>query len=301
MPFHKRWVKVVTSFKVKRTAVILITSLLCLSACFAAPPPAVQQKFFAESYFQGAALELAQAVDRKDGAAISRLIKQEGLNPDLIFDEHNMPFVAWPVLNENEEGLRLLLEAGANPNARRLYPLRKDSPGANNAMVYAAGMEDQRFLSLLLDHGGDPNTQNSNAEALTYVAHLRNQWPNVQLLIQRGANVNYSTNSGGNDTVMAWYSGLGNFEQVYWLLQHGGDPTVKIKAWPGTPRDGAMPILEDIYYLPVQARGVAWQRKCQQWLQDKGIERPPIPEFLRKRRVDFGLPSEEQDIPVVLP
>ena len=115
-----------------RLAVILtlITSLFCLTACFAAPPPPVQQKFFAESYFQGAALELAQAVDRKDGAAISRLIKQEGLNPDLIFDEHNMPFVAWPVLNENEEGLRLLLEAGANPNARRLYPLRKDSPGA---------------------------------------------------------------------------------------------------------------------------------------------------------------------------
>ena len=162
-------------------------------------------------------------------------------------------------------------------------------------------MEDQRFLSLLLDHGGDPNTLNSNAEALTYVARLRNQWPNVQLLIQRGADVNYSTNSGGNDTIMAWYSGLGNFEQVYWLLQHGGDPTVRIKAWPGTPRDGAMPILEDIYYLPVQASGIAWQRKCQQWLQDKGIARPPLTAIRKKDRATFGLPSEEKDIPLVLP
>jgi len=278
-----------------------IATLLCLTACLAAAPPSAQQKFSADLYFQGPALELARAVDRKDGAAIARLIRQEGIDPDLIFDENNMPFVAWPVINENLEGLRLLLEAGADPNVRKRYPQRPDKPGANNAMVYAAGMADPRFLSLLLDHGGDPNTLNSNNEALTYVAWLRNQWPNVQLLIGRGANVNYALSSNGSDTVMSWYSSLGNFEQVYWLLQHGGDPTVEIEASPGTPRDGAMPILEDIYYLPVQERVIPWQRKCQQWLQDKGIARPPIPDYLRKRRLDFGLPSEEKDIPLVLP
>jgi ankyrin repeat protein len=150
-----------------------------------------------------------------------------------------MPMVAWPVINGNMEGLKLLLDNGANPNARKIEPLREYGKQRDNALVFAAGLADQRFLTLLLDRGGDPNTHNSNDEQLTYTATLHHHWPNVQLLIGRGADINqplYTTD--GYESVLSWYTRYGDFEEAYWLLQHGADPTRKMKADPGEPNYG---------------------------------------------------------------
>ena len=239
-------------------------------------------------------------MDRKDVAAIQHLIKDKGVNPDTIFDQTNMPMVAWPIINQNLEGLRLLLDNGANPNARKVEPLREYGKERDNAMVFAAGLPDQRFLKLLLDRGGDPNTHNSNDEQLTYVATLSHQWPNVQLLIERGADINQPLYTlDGYDTVLNWYTTYGDFEQAYWLLGHGADPTRKIKADPGTRNYGRMPIVEDIYYLPVKPVAIEWQRKCQHWLRDHGIKRPPMRAMQKLDRIKLGLPSEEKDIPLL--
>ena len=256
-----------------------------------APPPKPLRT--ASVNYTGDALKLAEAVDRRDADKVRRLIHDEGVDPNGVFSDHGLPIVAWPVLNRNPEGLRLLLDNGADPNARRSRP---DGRPINNAMIYAAQEPDQRLLTMLLDHGGDPNAENANGEALTFVAWLRDQWPNVQLLVLRGADVNYARNSGGDDTIAAWYARLGDFEQVYWLLQHGADPTVKMKGVPGVSED-RMPILESIYYMPVKPGFVEWQQKCQRWLRERGITRPPIPAFLKERRKSLGLPSDEKDIP----
>ena len=95
----------------RAAAVAWLLILGGLVAC-SIPPPA-RQPFRATDHFQGKALELAQAVDRKDAAAIRHLIKDEGVNPDTIFDQANMPMVAWPIINQNFDGLRLLLDNGA--------------------------------------------------------------------------------------------------------------------------------------------------------------------------------------------
>ena len=279
-------------------ALLLSSSLI---ACHAQPArePA-RAGFPASNYFQGKALELAEAVDRNDAADVHRLIKQEGVNPDLIFDEGAMPMVAWPVFNKNLPGLKLLLDNGANPNARRVDSQRSSGQQRNNALVFAAGNADSRYLSMLLDHGGDPNTHNSNGEALTHVAYLQDQWPNVQMLIERGANINeglYEPES--YNTVVNWYSRFGNFEQVYWLLQHGADPTRSIETQKGSANKTRMPVVDDIYWLPVKPQIIQWQRKCQHWLRDHGIERSPMPAQIKDSRIQLGLPSEEKDVPLL--
>jgi hypothetical protein len=282
----------------------LIAALLlstCLIACHAqsASEPATAG-FPASNYFQGKALELAEAVDRNDAVAVQRLIKQEGVNPDVIFDESAMPMVAWPVFNTNLRGLKLLLDNGANPNARRIDSQRTSGQQRNNALVFAAGNADPRYLAMLLDYGGDPNTHNSNGEPLTYVATLQDQWPNVKMLIERGANINeglYAPES--YNTVVAWYSSFGNFEQVYWLLQHGADPKRTTETQKGSVNKTRMPVVDDIYWLPVKPQIVEWQRKCQHWLREHGIERQPMPIYMKERRIKLGLPSEEKDIPLL--
>lgn len=281
----------------------LVAALLlstCLAACHAQPATEPITGFPASSYFQGKALELAEAVDRNDAADVRRLIKQEGINPDAIFDESAMPMVAWPVFNKNLPGLKLLLDNGANPNARRIDAQRPHGQQRNNALVFAAGYPDTRYLAMLLDYGGDPNTHNSNGEPLTYVATLRDQWPNVKILIERGANINeglYDPDS--YNTAVNWYSSFGDFEQVYWLLQHGADPTRTTETQKGSANKTRMPVVDDIYWLPVKPQIIQWQRKCQHWLRDHGIDRSPMPTQIRDSRIQLGLPSEEKDIPLL--
>jgi uncharacterized protein len=275
--------------------------LVNLAACWAVPSTErTASRFTAERHFQGKALELAKAVDRNDATAIRRLIKDEGVDPDTIFTDQAMPMVAWPILNRNLTGLQLLLEAGADPNARRVDAKRPHGQQRNNAMVLAASEPDSRYLAMLLDHGGDPNTHSSNDEALTHVAYLRNQWQNVQLLIERGADINeglYDPDS--YNTVVGWYSSFGNFDKVFWLLQRNPDVTRTTPTQAGSLNPTRMPIVDEIYWLPVKPEMVEWQRKCQHWLRDRGIERPPMPIYLKERRQKLGLPSEEKDIPLL--
>jgi uncharacterized protein len=119
----------------------------------------------------------------------------------------------------------------------------------------------------------------------------------VQLLVERGARINDLTQSG---TILYDYTSMGGFEEAYWLLQHGADPTVgdqiNQSPPPAPPRYLAV---EDIFWHPTNPHDPSWQRKCQQWLLQHGFKRPPLPEAYRDLRKTYGLPYEEKDIPLL--
>jgi len=254
----------------------------------------------AGDYFDGKALELAIAVENGDAAAIRHLVKDEGVDPDKTFARRDgIPLIAWPLRAQSLEGLRALLENGADPNARMFKEIDGRRLGFNNAMVYAAKMEDPRFLELLLKHGGDPNARNSNNETLMYQAFLSgNQWKNVQLLVENGADVNQA-NLGSADTILSLYTGRGGFNSAYWLLEHGADPTIKTKILTGSGEAPPMRMVDAIYWEITTPDLLPWQKKCQQWLIARNIPRPPMPEHIRKKREAFGFPTREEDIPLL--
>lgn len=290
---------------------LLAGLMLCaLAGCGAAPPAEGQRlPWDPGDYFQGQALQLALATDRHKAEQVRWLIRDQGVNPDRLFDKGDMPLVAWPVFNENPEGLRLLLENGADPNARKHEPQRRRGQYRNNALVLAARSKNPVYLKLLLEHGGDPNTLSSNEESLLHVAYQAGQWRNVQLLVQRGARINeplFAQSEGGqalgHDTVLNWYASLGNFDKAYWLLQHGADPARRMWLPAETPdrakQAQRMPILEDIFWLPVKPEMAAWQRKCQTYALARGLKPPPMPSAIKASRKGLGLPTEERDIPL---
>jgi hypothetical protein len=136
---------------------------------------------------------------------------------------------------------------------------------------------------------------------LTFVAEDHNQWPNVKMLIEHGADVN-ATQFGGDDYItMAYrYSGFGDFEQTYWLLQHGADPTKVMDNDPKEPNYGRMPVVESIYYAILKpTASLEWQRKCQHWLRDHGIARPTNMGNWKPYRQGLGKPSDPKDIPLL--
>ena len=275
--------------------VSMCAALLMVSGC------AVSSSHGAENYFNGKNLELAIATENGDSDAIRHLIKDEGVDPNKTFArDTGIPVLAWPLRAKNLDGLRALLENGADPNARAYKTVDGRKLGYNNAMVYAAKMDDPQFLELLLKHGGDPNTRNSANETLLFQAFISgNQWKNVQVLIENGANVNDSNRGFGDDTVLSWYTGRGGFDYAYWLLEHGADPTIPEHVREGSGKTARQLMVEDIYWEITTPDNLPWQKKCQQWLADRNIPRPPMPEHIRRKREAFKFPSREEDIPLL--
>ena len=146
----------------------------------------------------------------------------------------------------------------------------------------ASQLTEIDYLQTLLTAGGDPNTLNYDGEPLTKLAHLQRAWPNIQLLIEQGADVH-----GGTDNPLlqpiAWFSGLRQFDKVYWLLERGADPTGRVFG-KHHPTDGTPIVVADIYWqeLPAEATDMReWQLKSRQWLADRNIPKPPKPAALK--------------------
>ncbi len=239
-----------------------------------------------DKHFRGADLELAEAAARGDVAAVAELIRS-GANPNALSGE-GMPLLLVPVQRGSLPGATALLDNGANPNL--------SIPRFGNPMVLVAKLEDPRWLRLFLDHGGNANARDADEEPLTRVAMLAGQWPSLQLLIERGADVDAAVPGVPSRTPLAFYAGSGQFEHVVWLLQHGADPSLRLQQAANEERVGAAPILEAIYWYPIDAtqfaQGAEWQRKAQQWLLKNGIsEVPAEPDSMRKLRESKKLPK----------
>jgi uncharacterized protein len=217
--------------------------------------------------------------------------------------------VAWPIYTKNPAGLKAMLENGADPNARyptpRIERYKDGSVGTyykNSAMVWAAKEDNSVYLKLLLDNGGDPNTNNSNDETLLFQAMIwQNQWKNVQLLVERGANIN-APHAGMAAPILEHYaSSRTDFKSAYWLMEHGADPRLEYHgdlAKPPFSMQADSRTIEAIFWIPTEREAAYWQLKCQRWLLSRGYQRPPMPERHRKTRADFGFPTEEKDIPL---
>ncbi|MFS8418298.1 ankyrin repeat domain-containing protein [Xanthomonas campestris pv. campestris] len=270
--------------------------LLAITGC----SPAAQSRYAPERNFTDPkALALALAAEQGDAEEVRRLMKVEGVNPDTIFSKDGYPLLFWPIFTHNPTGLKAMLDNGADPNVAKPYP---PEPGRNqtnvsNAMVWAAEQDDPLYLKLLLDHGGNPNTRNANNESLLFHAFIKqNKWDNIKLLVERGADINAVAGMG--NSITAAYAIRGGFDFVYWLLQHGADPTIEFAY--GNPvhlKDSG--IIEAIFWHPGNPKDPQWQRQCQQWLLKRGYERPPLPENYRSMRKAFHFPTEEKDIPLL--
>ncbi|MCD0277791.1 ankyrin repeat domain-containing protein [Xanthomonas melonis] len=269
--------------------------LLAIAGC----SPAAQSRYALERHFTDPkAQALALAAEQGDADTIRRLMKDEGVNPDRIFSKEGHPLLFWPIFTHNPAGLKAMLENGADPNVALPYQtLDRGIRNNPNAMVWAAEQDDPVYLKLLLDHGGDPNTRNANDESLLFHAFIKqNKWRNVQLLVARGAEVNALAGMG--NTITTAYAIRGGFDFVYWLLQHGANPSVEfVHGKPVYLKDAAA--IEAIFWHPGNPKDPHWQRDCQRWLLKAGYPRPPLPENYRSMRKAFGFPTEEQDIPLL--
>lgn len=283
---------------VARWAVLVLLALL--AGCLAPSSPDSAGSKEVALWFPNnpEAQSLATASEHGNVAEVQRLIKVQGVNPDKIYSAEQLPVLIWPIYTKSPEGLKAMLENGADPNARFPTPtVEKFKDGSvsvsykNNAMVWAAKAGDPVYLKLLLDHGGNPNTRNSNNETLLLQAFLSgNAWNNVKMLVERGADVNAKSQSR---PFITEYASGGGFESAYWLLEHGANPDLD------SEESEYKATINAIFWHPGDPKHPAWQRKCQQWLLQHGYKRTPMPERFRDMRRNLGFPYKESEIPLL--
>jgi hypothetical protein len=304
-----------------------VACLSCLAACGPSAPQPSKSALAsgawvlnpAQSFKDPKAQALALAVQNGDIAGINHLMRDEHVDPDHYFGDDgygpgNLPLLAWPIFVRNPDSLKAMLDNGADPNARNpgiavmKYPNGKTVPYCNydSAMVWAAKAENPIYLKLLLAHGGDPNVHTINCESLLFQAFIwHNQWQNVQVLVEHGANVNADTNydpkDAGDDyqggSILGDYTAYDDFDKAWWLVAHGADPHYpRWRHADGSPR---YPALEDIFWYPAMPEVQKWQTGLQCWALQHGYHRPPVmPDYYQRLRRDNHLPDQEKDIPL---
>jgi ankyrin repeat protein len=140
-------------------------------------------------------------------------------------DEQLIQAISDPFYGGDRDYIRMLLKAGANPNAR-------DDDGATAMMLAAAIGNDERIIDDLASAGADPNLKdNRGYTALIYCTLAQcNYVPSMLALLCAGADVNEQNNEGNTALVAAVeearsYSGKQIL--VYMLLESGADPTLR--------------------------------------------------------------------------
>jgi ankyrin len=124
----------------------------------------------------------------------------------------------WAAHNGDEELVRRLLRAGADPDAANDY-------GAT-ALLEAATIGDDAVIERLLDEDADPNLANpENMTPLMAVARTGNVRA-ARLLVEAGADVDAKEDWAGQ-TALIWAAAQGQPEMIAYLISAGADPDAR--------------------------------------------------------------------------
>lgn len=175
----------------------------------------------AQGYFgdtEEARLARAAAEGRVD--EVTRLVRS-GADVNAL-GQKNMTPLGWALTARNTQGMRALLQAGADPN-QSIGPEKQFHP-----VWLAAGMDTPEPLRVLLEFKGNPNATH---KGYAYVA-LKNavmHLENVKLLVAAGADVNAADSIGSPFALDA--ASLAQYDVVIYLLQHGLRKKLPLLAW----------------------------------------------------------------------
>lgn len=158
----------------------------------------------------GSAAPLADAVEKKDSAAVRALLADSNLNAAQV---DGMTALHWAARHDQTDTAKALLSAGANPNAQNRYgvtPLSIACTNGNAAMI-----------TLLLAVGADANAPLRGGETPLMTAARTGKQDAVRALLARGADANVRLPQG--QTALMWAAVEGHTAVVTTLLGAGAE------------------------------------------------------------------------------
>lgn len=191
----------------------------------------------ASAYFDaGPQRDLAQAAADGDIEGMEQALAA-GAEVDAVGNDGMTPLY-WAMARYSPEGMKFLLEHGADPNRYTRLPEHYDRP-KTAAMWLAIRMDDPIYLRTLLEYGGNPDLQwkSDSISILTYA--VSEPLFVTELLVKYDANVNHSSAFNGKTPLFSAMTGS-RFDIALHLLRAGADPTQRDK--PFKRKRGSSPI-----------------------------------------------------------
>ena len=144
---------------------------------------------------------------------IVRVLLRHGANPNLASKIGVTPLMAAASHRESHEIVRLLLQAGADPHAKR--------DGQEFVMIAAVYGADPRTIRLLLDAGASPQQTKGPLPSPLATAVYFGDADETAELLKHGADVNFDSDFAGHALNWALYSGHTDLAAL--LINKGSD------------------------------------------------------------------------------
>lgn len=204
-------------------------------------------------YFtDGAVRTMVEAASTGDLQAVEQAVAA-GADPNHQGFEGITPLF-WVVHFKNKSGLKKLLQLGADPNLR---VAKRDM----SLMTLAAGAEDPDYLSILLDHGGDPNTLDEQGMPALFMAVRQGRRDNIELLAAHCADLNLD--DGFGVTAATFAANINQFDLVAYFLENGLSYNL---------RDLAASV--ELAQVETNSSAYFWKQKVVSLLNERGITFP---------------------------
>jgi ankyrin repeat protein len=163
----------------------------------------------------GAELTLVDAVKAGNRAAVTAFLKTPAAKTAVNVPEADgTTALHWAVRGDDLEIARILVAAGANPNAANRYGLTPLSIAASNA--------NGAMVGLLLEAGGDAKATIRQGETVLMAAARAGNPDAVRLLLERGADANAREQTLG-ETPLMWAAAENHPEAIRHLVAHGAE------------------------------------------------------------------------------
>lgn len=153
---------------------------------------------------------LADAIERRDAAAVARLLTQGVKVNDVNAQQADgMTALLWATHHDDADLVQRLLDAGADAKATNRYGI--------SALWIACSNGADDTVERLLSAGADPNTQRDGGETVLMTASRTGKLDVVQALIGAGAKVNAQERRG--QTALMWAAAEGHADVVDALIR----------------------------------------------------------------------------------
>ncbi|NDL69729.1 ankyrin repeat domain-containing protein [Vreelandella alkaliphila] len=183
------------------------------------------RSYTASEFFTSPQLEMAQAIERNDMAAL-RQGAEQGIDLHARGDKQ-ITLMWFALLQENTDAIRVLVELGVHPN---------ESPveGGGTPLGQAIQKKDIRYLKAMLDGGlsandAADNDGNDKDYPLIFSTITSGTLEHVKLLVERGADIHYRLREGVGSSPFDRSATGTKPEIAIYLLEQGAEPNIRLR------------------------------------------------------------------------
>ena len=242
----------------------MISSTICCALC--------RVHMTASELFDPATAALLEDI-RQGNEAHAREALAGGLSLNIQGKEGVTP-LTWLLLEtRNKKAVRLGLKLGADPNFKNNY--------GSSATTLVSGFKDSEWLRMMLDAGGNPDGPGGGNKTPLFEAIAAENWDNLKLLVERGADINQQIDHYMNETALLYAADGNQYEMVYWLIEHGARTDI----YDNSGANLAWLLYDSESIMPKTAPAYPWLLKVKHVLEQQGTTfPPPSPQEIRNSR-----------------